>query len=139
MKLAFKRSDKPFFFQVENEVGAKLDIDAAEAIGGTDKGLRPMELVAAGVAGCVAIDLILILEKQRIDPSTFNIEIEANRIDGTPSPFENIHMVFDLDPEIDAGRLEKNIQLVIDKYCSVSASLKESIAITFEIKQNEKT
>ena len=139
MKLAFKRSDKPFFFQVQNEVGATLDMDASAEIGGSDRGLRPMELVAAGVAGCVAIDLILILQKQRIDPNKFNIEIDANRVDGTPSPFENIHMRFDLDPEIDAQRLEKNIQLVIEKYCSVSASLKESIEITFEIIQHEKT
>lgn len=139
MKLAFKRSDKPFFFQVENEVGATLDMDASKEIGGTDRGLRPMELVAAGVAGCIAIDLILILEKQRIDSSKFNIEIDANRVDGTPSPFDNIHMRFELDPEIDAERLKKNIDLVIEKYCSVSASLKESIDITFEIIQNEKT
>ena len=139
MKLAFKRSGKPFFFQVENEVGASLNIDAIQEIGGTDKGLRPMELVAAGVAGCIAIDLVLILEKQRIDPNKFNIEIEANRVDGTPSPFENIHMRFDLDDDIDAERLRKNVQLVLDKYCSVSASLHESIDITFEIIQNEKT
>lgn len=135
MKLAFTRSDKPFHFEVENEVGANLTIDAAKDIGGTDKGLRPMELVAAGVAGCVAIDLILILQKQRIDSDKFNIEIEANRVDGTPSPFENIHLKFELDLEIDANRLAKNIQLVIEKYCSVSASLKESIDITFEIVQ----
>lgn len=137
MKLAFTRSKKTFHFDVENEVGAHLTIDAAANIGGTDKGLRPMELVAAGVAGCVAIDLILILEKQRIDPDRLNIQIEANRVDGTPSPFENIHMKFELDPDLDASRLTKNIQLVIDKYCSVSASLKESIDITFEIVQNE--
>ena len=137
MKLAFKRAEKPFHFEVENEVGANLTTDAAGNIGGTDKGLRPMVLVAAGVAGCVAIDLILILQKQRIDSNKFNIEIEANRVDGTPSPFENIHMKFELDPEIDANRLKKNIQLVIDKYCSVSASLKDSINITFEIEQNE--
>lgn len=135
MKLAFKRSDKPFHFEVENEAGAHLDMDASTTIGGTDKGLRPMELVAAGVAGCVAIDLILILQKQRLDSDKFNIEIEANRVDGTPSPFENIHMKFELDADIDANRLKKNIQLVIDKYCSVSASLKEEIEITFEIVQ----
>ncbi|MCR9173080.1 MAG: OsmC family protein [bacterium] len=137
MKLAFKRVEKPFHFEVENEAGAQLTIDAAKNIGGTDKGLRPMELVAAGVAGCIAIDLTLILEKQRIDSDKFNIEIEANRVEGTPSPFENIHLKFELAPEIDTNRLTKNIQLVIDKYCSVSASLKESIDITFEIIQNE--
>jgi putative redox protein len=135
MKLAFTRNEKPFQFEVENEVGANVTIDAAKSIGGTDKGLRPMELVAAGVAGCIAIDLILILKKQRIDSDKFKIEIEANRVEGTPSPFENIHLKFELDPEIDVVRLTKNIQLVIDKYCSVSASLKDSIDITFEIIQ----
>ncbi len=139
MKLAFKRSEKPFQFNVENEVGAQLTMDAAANIGGADKGLRPMELVASGVAGCIAIDLLLILKKQRQDTEIFNIEIEANRVDGIPSPFENIHLKFELAPEIDATRLTKNIQLVIDKYCSVSASLKENIDITFEIIQNEKT
>ena len=133
MKLAFTRSGKPFHFQIENEVGTILNIDAAEAIGGTEKGFRPMELVAAGVAGCVAIDLILILKKQRIDPEVFDIQVDANRVDGTPSPFENIHMRFKLDDELDDERLKKNIQLVIDKYCSVSASLHNSIEITFEI------
>lgn len=134
MKLSFKRSDKPFFFEVENEAGASLKIDAAADIGGTDRGLRPMELVASGVAACIAIDLILILKKQRIDPDVFSIEIGAKRIKGIPSPFESIHMIFHLDEGIDKNRLTKNIQLVIDKYCSVSASLNASVAITFEIK-----
>lgn len=133
MKLALHRSNAPFHFQVENEAGAKLSIDAAPAIGGTDQGLRPMELVASGVAGCIAIDLILILQKQRINTEIFNIDIEAKRVEGIPSPFENIHLKFELDQEIDKTRLTKNIQLVIDKYCSVSASLKDAIEITFEI------
>ena len=136
MKLAFKREKAPFLCTVSNEVGAKLTMDAATEIGGTDKGLRPMELVAAGVAGCISIDLLLIFQKQRIDPEVFNIEIQANRIKGTPSPFEAIHMIFELDTSIDKDRLAKNIQLVIDKYCSVSASLDPNIAITFEIKNS---
>jgi len=134
MKLSLTRTDKPFLFDVKNEVGTSLRIDAAPEIGGTDKGLRPMELVASAVASCIAIDLILILKKQRIDPSIFTIDIDAKRIDGTPAPFENIHMIFQLDQVSDHERLSRNIQLVIDKYCSVSASLDASVAITFEIK-----
>lgn len=134
MKLILNRKNKPFLFEVENEVGAKLKIDASRDIGGGDDGLRPMELVASGLAGCVAIDILLILKKQRIDTDTFQIEIEANRKQEIPSPFENIHLIFSLDEDIDTDKLTKNIQRVIDKYCSVSASLNHSIAITFEIK-----
>jgi len=134
MKLTLNRKNKPFHFEVENEVGAKLNIDAARAVGGQDAGLRPMELVASGLAGCVAIDVLLILQKQRLDTDNFRIEVEANRKVGTPSPFENIHLIFLVDKQIDKAKLKKNIQLVLDKYCSVRASLDSSITLTFEIK-----
>lgn len=133
MKLEFTRLEKPFLFEVKNEVGAELLIDAAPNIGGTNKGLRPMELVASGLAGCVAIDLLLILKKQRMDTNNFSISIDAKRKEGVPSPFESIHLAFKVDESIDRIKLNKNIQLVIDKYCSVSATLDQSIVITFEI------
>jgi putative redox protein len=133
MKLEFNRIEKPFLFEVENASGAQLRIDASRDIGGSDRGLRPMELVASGVAGCIAIDVILILEKQRLSTEHFAISIAGTRSNGTPSPFEAIHLVFDVDKSLDRERLSRNIQLVIDKYCSVSASLHPSIDITFEI------
>ena len=137
MKLEFNRLEKPFLFKVKNEVGAELLMDAAPKIGGTNKGLRPMELVAAGVAGCVSIDVLLILKKQKIDTDAFSISIEANRKEGIPSPFENIHLKFEVDNSVNKEKLSKNIRLVLDKYCSVSASLDQSIEITFEIISNE--
>lgn len=96
-----------------------------------------MEFVASGLAGCIAIDVILILRKQRIDPDVFTIDIQASLAEGTPSPFEKIHLIFTLDEQIDQDRLTKNIQLVMDKYCSVRASLAPFITITFEIKNYE--
>lgn len=133
MKLEFKRLEKPYFFEVENESGAKLNIDAAPNIGGTNRALRPMELLASGLAGCIAIDVLSILKKQRVDTETFEISIEGERVAGVPSPFDSIHLRFSVDSNIDREKLSRNIQLVIDKYCSVSASLSEAVQITFEI------
>ncbi len=133
MKLALNRVAPPFQFEVENESGAQVIIDASSEIGGENKGLRPMELVASGLAGCIAIDLLLILEKKRINTDNFKIAVEARRREGTPSPFEEIHLLFSLDPTIDRDVLTKTIRLVIDKYCSVSASLAPHINVTFEI------
>lgn len=137
MKLALKRVNKPFEFEVVNASGSKLTIDAAPSIGGNNTGLRPMELLASGLASCIAIDVLLILKKQRLEPEIFEIEIEGNRVDGTPSPFESIHLIFTVGVDLQHDRVSKNIQLVIDKYCSVRASLEASISITFEITTHE--
>lgn len=135
MKLDLKRIEKPFQFQVTNESGNKITIDAAPKIGGTNAGFRPMELLASGLAGCVAIDVLLILEKKKINTDSFDIQIDASREDAVPSPFETIHLCFSVDASVDTNQLSKTIQLVIDKYCSVKASLRNEIAITFDIIQ----
>ncbi len=134
MNLNLQRVEEPFVFKVTNQEGIDTWIDANTAIGGQGKGLRPMELVASGLAGCVAIDVLLIFKKQRISSNDFEIEINAKRKDEVPSPFEHIELIFKLDRAIDKEKLGKNIQLVFDKYCSVAASLDNKINLTYQIK-----
>lgn len=139
MKLQLTRVEKPFGFEIENSLGARVTADAAPEIGGKNQGIRPMELLASGLASCIAIDVLLILKKQRQEPEAFRISVDGKRQAGIPSPFESIHLVFELDTTVDRMKLSKTIQLVIDKYCSVRASLDASISITFEINDNETT
>jgi len=134
MKTTLTRIDNPYVFEFENEKGNKCLIDAAPGIGGTDKGFRPMELVGGAIAGCVAIDVIGILNKQRLDPSLFKISIESKRKEGIPSPFESILLIVEVDESIDKVKLDKNVKLVIEKYCSVVASLDKNIVIGHKIK-----
>lgn len=124
------RIDKPYVFEFENERGIKCLIDAAPNIGGTDQGFRPMELLGGALAGCVAIDVVSILSKQRTDPSLFKINIKSKRIEGTPAPFESIVLEIEVDESIDKMKLDKNVKLVVEKYCSVSASLNKNIVIS---------
>lgn len=133
MKTTLTRIEAPYLFEFENEQGNKCLIDASPSIGGTDKGLRPMELLGGALAGCVAIDVINILKKQRIDPELFRITIKGKRIEGIPSPYEEITLVFEVNKGIDREKLSKNIKLVEEKYCSVSASLDGNIIIKHEI------
>ena len=67
MEVKLKRVNKAFHFEAVNENKIKVNIDASPAIGGEDKGVRPMELLLMGVAGCASIDLGLILKKQKQD------------------------------------------------------------------------
>ena len=133
MSTTLTRIENPYVFEFENSNGVKCLIDAAPNIGGKDKGFRPMELLGGALAGCVAIDLVSILNKQRVDPELFKITIRSKRKEGIPSPFESIILVIEVDESIDKRKLDKNVKLVIDKYCSVAASLDNNIVLGHEI------
>jgi putative redox protein len=133
MKLHFERKESPFVFEITNENGATALVDATPNIGGKNKGLTPMQLLAGSLAGCMSIDVISILNKQKIEPSYFAMEIQATKKEGQPSPFENIHLLFKVDTNVPKEKLEKAIILSKEKYCSVFFSLNKDIGVSYEI------
>ena len=133
MRLELTRVEEPFVFEVENEDGLTCTMDASEAIGGKKKGMRPMELLAASLAGCASIDITRMLSKKRMPTSQFSIAIEAKRSDSLPSPFEWIQLNIQVDEEIDKEQVKKVVDLTLEKYCSVSASLNNTISIRYSI------
>jgi putative redox protein len=135
MKLSLKRVDRPYVFEVENESGLVTHLDATPAIGGKNAGFRPMEMLAASLAGCAAIDILRILEKKHISSERFSIDIEAKRTDRLPSVFEWIHLSISLDPSIDEAIVRKVVDLTLENYCSVAASLNKQIAIRYTINE----
>jgi putative redox protein len=133
MKLHLKQCEKPYVFDLKNENGTICKIDSSKDIGGKNKGLTPMELLAGALAACISIDVLMILNKQHIEPKKYAVSIDATKKNSVPSPFEKIHLIFSIDMEIDLLKVERAIQLSIDKYCSVKASLNTGIQITREI------
>lgn len=135
MKLKLKRIEEPFVLELSNETGHKCILDANEKIGGKDKGFRPMELLAGSLAACATIDVIMILEKQRFKMIDYKVEISGQRMDKVPSAFETIDLIFFLDKDVDREKATRAIELALNKYCSVSASLNDQIKINFQIQQ----
>ncbi|MBL4862795.1 MAG: OsmC family protein [Crocinitomicaceae bacterium] len=133
MELELTRIEEPFVFELKNEAGTKCLIHASESMGGKGKGLRPMELLGGALASCIAIDVLNILKKQRIDTALFKIRITATRKEATPAPFETILLTVETDELVDKVKLNKNVGLVIEKYCSVAASLDTEIVINHKI------
>ena len=132
MKIKLQRQNDYYHFLASNESGATQHLDASPAIGGQNKGFRPMESLLAGLGGCSAIDIISILKKQRQQIDDFQIEIDANRKpNSTPSIFENITVNIIITGIVDEKKLQKAIQLTIDKYCSVYHILKETANINY--------
>lgn len=133
MELNLKRIESPFVFELKNQAGNTCLLDASPAIGGKDKGFRPMELLAGSLAGCASIDVINILKKKRIELGCYEVSINADRADEVPSPFVSINLKFVFYNTIDRDVLDGIIQLALFKYCSVASSLNDEIVLNYEI------
>lgn len=134
MKLDLKLVESPFVLEVTNESGVSIKMDATEKIGGKNKGMRPMEVLAGSLAGCMSIDILLILQKQRQEVTFYEVNIDANRRDSVPAAFETIHLIFSFNPEVDLEKAAAAVKLSHEKYCSVSASLNPQIHIQTAVK-----
>ena len=116
--------------------GHSITMDGPPEIGGNNLGVRPMEMLLLGVAGCTMIDVVTTLKKMRQELTHFETKLSAERADDHPKVFTDIHIQFivkgkDLDPK----KVEKAITLSAEKYCSASIMLGKTASIThdFEI------
>jgi putative redox protein len=124
MRIELKRLDDAFHFEGLSETGNTVYMDAGENIGGHNKGVRPMQMLLMGLGGCSAIDVVMILKKQKQVIRGFEISIEGEREKGKePSLWETIEIHFKLTGEIDEAKAERAVQLSMEKYCSVSRTL----------------
>lgn len=98
--------------------GFEAPLDAKEEAGGTGQGFIPMELIATGLAGCTAMDVISILQKKRQDVTAFEVQVHAERADEHPRVF--IHAVieyFVTGHGVDEKAVVRAIELSSTRYC----------------------
>ncbi len=130
--------NKGLEFVGESGSGHKVVVDAAEESGGTDRGPRPMELLLHGVAGCTAIDVLLILKKMKAELEEFSIQVDAERADEHPRRFTKIHLKYIIKGRgLSEKKVGKAISLSEEKYCSASNSLNADITSSYEMENIE--
>ncbi len=115
--------DERFVGIDENGLRVMIDIESEAATG-----MRPMMLLLNALGGCAAVDIVAMIRKRRLEVNSYRIELEGVRPDETPSPFERIRArhVFDV-PGLERKMAERFVELGMNKYCSVSASLNAEI------------
>ena len=124
-RIEIKRVDDDYAFEGTDTNGHSLRMDAAEAIGGHNSGIRPMQTLLMGLGGCGGVDIMSILKKQRQEVKEFTMVIEGERETGKePSLWNHIHITFQFTGQVDAEKASKACGLSIDKYCSVAATLR---------------
>jgi putative redox protein len=136
IKIELNRLNDAFHFEASNEQGNKVHLDASPDIGGTNQGMRPMQMLLAAMGGCSAIDLINILKKQKQDLKDVKITVTGEREkDAIPSLYVEVHAHFKLYGRLDQEKVQKAVTLAVDKYCSVAKTLEAKARVThsFEI------
>ena len=123
-KIELTRVKGDFGFEARDENGHVVRMDSSPESGGWDFGVRPMQMLLMGLAGCSAIDVIAILKKQRQEIKNYKMIVNGEREAGKePSLWKDISMEFHLYGNIDEDKAIKAVELSINKYCSVAATL----------------
>ncbi len=111
-------------FLAQSGGGHTLLIDDAAG----DTGPKPIELVAVGLAGCTAFDVVTVLrQKYHQKVLGYEVRVEADQAERPPQVFTNVrihHVVTGF--EIDAAAVEGAIRLSEEKYCSVGAMVQKT-------------
>ena len=129
-KISMERIDDHVNFKATNATGNSILMDGSAAIGGKGNGVRPMETLLMGVAGCSSIDVVLILKKMKQDIEDIKVDVEAKRVKvGDATEFSHIDVHFHLWGNLKESKVVKAIDLSIQKYCSVSKMLEKTAEI----------
>jgi putative redox protein len=105
---------------------ATMTLDSASAAGPS-----PMQAVAFGLAGCMAMDVVHILKKGRHSLRGLRADLTAARAPEEPRRFTAINLHYTVTGDIPPEPIQRAIDLSREKYCSVWHSLRQDIP--FEI------
>ena len=110
-----------------------------DTAGGT--GPKPIELVAAALAGCTAFDVVTILRQKYHQRVTgYEVRVEAEQAERPPQVFTDVHIHHVVTGfEIDAAALQEAIRLSEEKYCSVGAMVQKTATLhtSYEIVEDK--
>lgn len=112
--------------------GATVALDSAGKLAPS-----PMDALMLALAGCMAIDVKMILDKGRVPVRTLAVEVFGLRRTEMPRRFTSLRLVYEVEgpQEEDAAKLERAVALSRDKYCSVLHSLRPDIDLEIEIRR----
>ena len=140
MSIKVEWRQEGYQFEAENTVGGKIRMDGDGVLQGIEGGIAPFELLLAGVGACSAVDVLMILQKQRQTIKSLVVQVEPEKIKNEIgySEYKSIHMHYTLVGAIDQAKAEKALKLSVEKYCSVSKALEKGSEISYSVEIEEK-
>lgn len=113
------------------ESGHEVMMDAPVSAGGGDRGVRPSELIPVSFGGCSGMDVISILRKKKQEITGFAMDVQGEQAPDHPHKFTSLHISYEIKGRnVSEEAVTRAIELSLDKYCSVGATLGMSAKIT---------
>jgi putative redox protein len=112
------------------DTGFEIPLGSSQKAGGDEDGLRPMELIALGLAGCTAMDVISILQKKRQKVTDFRVEVHAEQAGEHPRVFTRLRVDYHVTGNgVEEEAVVRSIELSATRYCPVHGMLASVVPI----------
>jgi len=98
-------------------------------------GLAPVPMLGFAPAGCMAMDVLVVMRRGRFDLKGLTTRLTAERAPSEPRRVVKVDLHFTVAGEVPEDRVARAIQLSREKYCSVWHSMRTDIELTtsFEV------
>lgn len=115
---------------VEGGPTATLDSDGKA-------GPSPTQTLLLSLAGCMGVDVRMILEKSRVPVEALEVRVRGDRREEAPRYFHTILLTYRIrgPQEEDQAKLERAVQLSREKYCSVLHTLRPDLDLDVRIER----
>lgn len=120
-------------FVVNDENKHSFVLDTKAEVGGTETGFQPVDLILVSLGGCMAFDMVSILQKKRVNLKDMVVTVEGERANEHPKRYINITLKIKTNKEILQADVQRALELSRDKYCSVLSTLQIPPEIKFEL------
>lgn len=128
------RWDKDLIFVGSTEPGYEIEFD-----GNAQWGCKPTEALLLSLAGCMGIDIVMILKKMRVQLTSFRMELVGERNPAPPQYFKTIEIVMHIGgKDLDPAKVDRAIALSQATYCSVYNSLRKDMEVKVRYELEDK-
>lgn len=112
----------------------RIPIDTSVAAGGNDTGMNPKRLLLCSLCACSGIDVVVILNKMKVNYSMLEIHAEAEQTTEDPKVFTHINVTYYTDAAIeDEDKVKRAVELSQNKYCGISIMLQKHCPVNYNI------
>jgi putative redox protein len=126
-------------FDGSSDSGFTVPLGTSPDVGGDNDGSRPMELIAIGIAGCTAMDVISILQKKHQEVTSFEVNVHAERAAEHPKVFTHLTIEYVIGGNnLSKEAVERAVELSETKYCPAQTMFKKVAPMELKITYLEK-
>jgi putative redox protein len=119
-------------------IGGSIKLDADEITGGKGNGVRPKALMLVALSGCTSMDVASLLKKMRVEVDGFKVVVTGELTDEHPKFYHKVKVFYQFTGnDIDKEKVEKAVNLSLDRYCGVYEMFRKFSNISFEINYNK--